>query len=235
MNPSEKIEFLKQRLRHDPIINAVVLNMIRVLGKVHPTDGGHQAHRDASALYREDFFHLYHLLWHIGAVINPQNIMEIGCRTGTSICHLLSAMPDHEGKHVVLFDAFIDVLNVSDEELTPITEKMVKANIEYLNLPVDKVKFVVGLSAETVPNYREENPDIRFDYILVDAGHTYELAKIDMENSAEMLAPGGVLLMDDLVVPSLHKLWNEFKAERRDEFLFAQNVVWHGLGVGVKK
>jgi len=235
MNTEEKIEYLKQSLRYDPVVNAAVLNVIRTLGKPYPHDGHYQGYRDVYDAFRADFFDLYHLLWHVGAVLNPQNIMEIGCRSGTSIIQLLSAMTYLDGKRVVLFDSFWgEKLGEGDSQ--PINESMVRANIAYMNIPIVIVEFVVGLSQETVPIYKRGNPDTKFDYILVDGAHDFASAKIDLENATKILAPEGLLLIDDIAVNrDLLILWNEFKAEHEDKFLFTQNFIWKGIGVAVKR
>ncbi len=233
MNAVEIFSYLKRSLHYDPIINAAVLNVHRTLEKVYPNDEIYGDYRAQYATYGEDFFDFFHLLWHIGAVINPKNIMEIGCRTGTSLVQLLSAMPNLAGKKVVVFDSFKhEILSPTDRRFC--SDKVVRANLEYLNLPTDMIQFVIGQSQETLPIWRRQNPNIKFDYILVDGGHAYEDEKIDMEHSAEMIAPGGVLLMDDLVAPHLHKLWNEFKASKGNEFLYAESFAWKGVGMAVR-
>ena len=143
-------------------------------------------------------------------------------------------MPSLAGKYVVVFDSFKhELLCHTDRRFC--SDRVVRANLEYLNLPTDIIQFVIGLSQETLPIWRGQNPNIKFDYILVDGCHTYEVEKIDMEHSIEMIAPGGVLLMDDLVAPHLHQLWNEFKALKGNDFLFAESFAWKGVGVAVKK
>lgn len=234
MNSAERFEYLKQSLHHDAVVNAAIFSVMRTLEKVYPTDSTYENYRSQSATYGKDFFDFYHLLWNIGAVINPKNIMEIGCRSGISLIQLLSSMPNLDGKRVVIFDSFLhETLSVTDKRIC--NEEVVRANLEYLNLPIDMVEFVVGLSQETIPSWRANNPDVTFDYILVDGGHAYDDERIDMENSAEMLAPGGVLLMDDIVNPELNALWNEFKAGNGSGLLFAESLSWKGFGVAVKK
>lgn len=240
MNASEKIGYLKQNLHHDPLAHSAVFSVIRTLSIVYPNDRHLETYRDLYVSHGKRFIDFYHLIWHIGAVLEPQNIMEIGCRTGISICQLLSSMPKLDGKRVVLFDCFWGE-PLSDLDNRHIDEKMVKANIRYLNLPTDMVEFVIGHSPETIADYRKKNPDIKFDYILIDGAHDYPTAKLDMKNSAEMLAPSGVMLMDDIASPGgdpgykLLDVWNEFKSERENDFLFTENFIIKGVGVAVKK
>jgi len=234
MNSAQRFEYLERRLSHDPVINSAVLNVTRTLEKVFSTDSTYQEYKDKYAEFGKGFFDFFHLLWNIGAVINPMNIMEIGCRSGTSLIQLLSSMPDLSGKRVVIFDSFLhETLSVTDKRIC--NEAMVRENLEYLNLPTEIIEFVVGLSQETVPAWKDKNPDVKFDYILVDGGHTYKNEKIDLENSSGMLAPGGVLLVDDIVAPPLHKLWDEFKAEQNSGFMFTESFLWKGVGVAVKR
>ena len=234
MNSAQRFEYLKQSLHHDPVINSAIFSVMRTLEKVYPSDSTYDNYRNQSATYGKDFFDFYHLLWNIGAVINPMNMMEIGCRSGVSLIQLLSSMPDLSGKHVVIFDSFKhETLSVEDKQIC--NEEVVRANLKYMNLPAGIIEFVVGLSQETIPAWKDKNPDVKFDYILVDGGHVYEDEKIDLANSSQMLAPGGVLLMDDIVAPPLHKLWDEFKAQQNSGFLFTESFLWKGVGVAVKR
>jgi predicted O-methyltransferase YrrM len=43
----------------------------------------------------------------------------------------------------------------------------------------------------------------RYDMIIVDGGHSYEIARLDIELSMKLLTPGGVLVVDDTDAPSV--------------------------------
>ena len=81
MNSAQRFEYLKQSLHHDPVVNSAIFSVMRTLEMVYPSDSTYDNYKDQSATYGKDFFDFYHLLWNIGAVINPTNIMEIGCRS----------------------------------------------------------------------------------------------------------------------------------------------------------
>jgi predicted O-methyltransferase YrrM len=43
----------------------------------------------------------------------------------------------------------------------------------------------------------------KYDVIIVDGGHSYEIARLDIELSLELLSPGGLLIIDDTDAPSV--------------------------------
>ena len=159
MNSAQRFEYLERSLRHDPIINSAIFSVMRTLEMVYPSDSTYDNYKEQSATYGKDFFDFYHLLWNIGAVINPVNIMEIGCRTGVSLIQLLSSMPDLSGKRVVIFDSFAhETLSVEDKRIC--NEEVVRANLKYMNIPAGIIEFVVGLSQQTVPAWIKKNPGV---------------------------------------------------------------------------
>jgi len=107
----------------------------------------------------------------------------------------------------------------------------VKRNLRHFNLPTDTLIFISGDSKETVPAYFKRHPEATFDYVLVDGAHDEETALIDLENVAPYVAPGGVLVFDDIGPESyrLGGVWDAFKAKHEHEFTFVE--VYHRKGV----
>jgi hypothetical protein len=58
--------------------------------------------------------------------------------------------------------------------------------------------LILGDSLKTVPAFHREHPELRFDVIFVDGGHSYAVAKGDLMNMRRMAAPKAWLLTDDL-------------------------------------
>lgn len=86
-----------------------------------------------------------------------------------------------------------------------------------------------------------------FDFIFVDADHTYEGVKQDFDNYFPMLADGGIMAFHDIVKPNpknhpdvmVHKWWTEVKdiystIEYIDMDFPSDWNPWGGIGVIVK-
>ena len=237
MNKVELLsEFIAGHLKHDPVANAAVFNILRILKARNPGDTYYEAYLGHLAKRPDTFVDYYHLLWQLAPRFEFKNVMEIGCRTGISICQFLSAMPDPKIPEVYLFDVFNDGF---------ISPEIVKMNLKALNLPVDKVHFIVGDSLKTVPrlDISEWNSldgkryPRGMDYILVDGCHEKDIARQDLENVVRLLASGGLLFFDDIAPDGcvLIDVWEDFKKAHAEEFFFHENLDGKGIGVGVKK
>jgi predicted O-methyltransferase YrrM len=59
--------------------------------------------------------------------------------------------------------------------------------------------LILGDSRTTIPNYLENNKDVKFDIIFIDGGHQYEIAKADMENCLHFAHKDTIVILDDTV------------------------------------
>ena len=212
----------------DPSINAAVFNILRTLKKLNKGDTYYENYQGHYRKYGENFYDYYHLLWEVGPKLNPHRMMEIGCRTGISICQLLASLYDYKDRKVVLFDTFADGF---------ISPELVKINLRHLNIPTEIIEFVVGNSLETVPKYKQDHPTEKFDYILVDGDHSTEGSSKDLENAYEMLAPNGILVFDDIAPDgmNLKSVWEAFKEKHKEGFEFNENYNGKGTSWMIKK
>jgi predicted O-methyltransferase YrrM len=60
-------------------------------------------------------------------------------------------------------------------------------------------EIVLGDSTVTLPKYIHENPGKQFDILFIDGGHTYEIAKADLENCAALSHSRSLVLVDDVI------------------------------------
>jgi len=54
-----------------------------------------------------------------------------------------------------------------------------------------------GYSSDTLASFHAAQPDFRADVILIDGGHHVDVIEQDWSYSSRMLAPGGVIFLDD--------------------------------------
>lgn len=203
-------------------LNAAIFHNLRALHSITPEDGyliNYLYHYQREG---EKFFDIYHLAFWWGTYKAPKKIMEIGTRTGLSLVQLLSPMMDYDGVRVVLFDLWADGLS---------TPELVKKHLNHLGIHTN-IEFYQGSSRETVPAFMETNKD-RFDWILVDGDHSPEGAMIDLENAVKLVAPGGVIVFDDIVEFDgvvLMPTWMAFKEKYCEDFTWHMDL--NGKGVG---
>jgi hypothetical protein len=77
--------------------------------------------------------------------------------------------------------------------------RYVRPALDYIAASFPHVKFtyVEGDSTKTMPEWIENNPDVKFDVIHVDGGHIEHCIKNDMINADKMVTPGGIVIVDD--------------------------------------
>ena len=198
---------------------AAIFNTLRILKKINPDDKYLEAYYWHYNKRQDIFTDLYHFLWWFGANHTPKKILEIGSRTGISICQLLSSVMFYEKiEKIVLCDNFSEIGS----------PEIILRNLEYLNIPTDKVEFIVGDSLEEIPKLTE-----KFDYILVDGCHDKPYATADLENVVDLINVGGYIAMDDLTPDgcSLQDVWDGFKVDNESTFVFSETHCGKGLGV----
>lgn len=185
-----------------------VINNIRILARHNRKD---YYYSELLALAdREYFFETYQVIAWAGIRLRPKRIMEIGTRNGGSLVQLLSMYHRYDGIRVVCFDLWREIGG----------PRAVRRNLEHMNIPHNMIEFVSGDSRKTVPDYVQRHPGMTFDYILVDGGHTIEIATTDLKNVKDLIAPGGILIFDD-IGPEGYKLidvWREFQSTCYDQF-----------------
>lgn len=214
------------------IPNEVIFNTLRILKRINPGDLYYENYLGHLNKRGKTFYDVYHFAW--GWVIDnhPKRILEIGVRTGISICQLLSAYLDYSSiEKIVLCDLFNDGF---------ISPNLVKLNLRTLNIPqtvIDKIEFLTGNSKYVIPEYIQKNPDAKFDYILVDGSHEKADARLDLENIKPLIAQEGVIVFDDLTPDgmSLDDVWQEFKLMYKDEFEWNEDMNGKGIGWAIKK
>ena len=208
------------------IPNEVIFSVLRIIKQGNPGDQYYEAYKGHLDKRGETFFDLYHFNWAWSIEHKPKHILEIGTRTGISICQLLSAYIDTSIiQRVVCCDVFNDGF---------ISPELVKHNLKLCGIPkevIEKVEFKVGDSKIEVPKLEGT-----FDYILVDGDHSREGARTDLENASKRVAQGGVIVFDDIGIDgcNLLDIWNTFKEAHKNEFEWNEDLNGKGLGWCIK-
>lgn len=167
------------------ILTTYILNNLRILKGKNPGDNYYDEYLRHFQRDGEDFADQYLFAIENVMVRQPKRILEIGVRTGLSLCNMLSAYIDHSCiERIVLVDQW------ADSYASP---EIVKMNLRAMNFPVLPIEFIVGDSLKEVPKLEGE-----FDYILVDGDHDKKVAAKDLRNVVRLCALGGVIVFDDI-------------------------------------
>jgi predicted O-methyltransferase YrrM len=76
----------------------------------------------------------------------------------------------------------------------------VNAAKEYIDATYpNRHNLILGDSRITIPIYLKNNKDSKFDIIFIDGGHTYEIAKTDMENCFHLAHKYTIVMLDDTI------------------------------------
>ncbi len=110
-------------------------------------------------------------------------IGEIGFNIGCSSYAFLSANPETQ---VISFD-------LGRHGCTKTAKKLIDKKFP------NRHTLIYGNSLETAPEFKTQNPDLRFDLVFIDGAHGYEAAKLDIANMRPLCTEKTVVVMDDLL------------------------------------
>lgn len=205
------------------IPSEVIFSVLRTLKAVNSGDQYYEAYLGHYAKQGKKFFDIYHFSWEWVIKNKPKRILEIGTRTGLSLCQLLSGYIHSEYdsiERIVCCDIFADGF---------ISPELVKLNLKTLNIPenvIEKIEFKVGDSKVEIPKLEG-----KFDYILVDGCHERESAKLDLDNVSNLINNNGVIVFDDIAPDgcNLIDIWLKWKHEQGNKFDYFED--FNGKGV----
>jgi len=206
------------------LLTSIVFHNLRILNGVTPRDTYIENYKWHLAKWGDDFFDVHSLAVYWGTYHHPEKIMEIGSRTGLSLAQLLSPYLDFTGLRVVVFDLFDDGLATAD---------LVRKHLSHLAIPTGFIEFYQGDSRTTVPEFKKTNTD-PFDWILIDGGHSQEIADVDLENVVDLVAKDGVIVFDDISATvesdgfNLKPSWERFKSKYSNRFDWYEDVAGKG-------
>jgi predicted O-methyltransferase YrrM len=150
------------------------------------------------------------------------NVMEIGFNAGHSAELFLE---NNKDLYLTSFDLGIHYTVIPAKEYIDRT---------YSN----RHKLILGDSKITLPNFINENKDIKYDIIFIDGGHDYETVKSDMNNCIKLSHKDTIILMDDTyftgewVNSGPTKVWTEYLEENkiieleRKQYSLGRGMCW---------
>ena len=211
------------------LLTGIIFENLRILHNITPRDTYIENYEWHRKRHGDKYFDLYHFAFWYGINFHPQNIIEIGTRTGLSLAQLLSGYLDYTNIEVVSFDRFDDGLS---------NPELVKKHLHALGIPDIKITFHIGDSNELFPKWKQNNSK-QWDWILVDGSHQKPWAMNDLENVKDIIKPGGILIMDDINASKedgidVPEIWAEFKSKYKSYFKFGEDRHGKGIGWGVK-
>jgi predicted O-methyltransferase YrrM len=71
---------------------------------------------------------------------------------------------------------------------------------QYIDLQYpNRHTLILGDSTKTIPEYIANNSDKKFDFIFIDGGHDYSIAKSDLENCFHFATKDTIVAIDDTI------------------------------------
>lgn len=93
----------------------------------------------------------------------------------------------------------------------------------------DRHTLILGNSTVTIPEYINQNPDTCFDFIFIDGGHQYEVARADLENCSKLAHKDTIVILDDTIFTAgLEQDWTTGPSRAWTELINSNRVVQLG-------
>ena len=159
-------------------------------------------------------------------LLRPKRALEIGVRRGFASCAIVTGFDDVE---MHLMDSWRPVYSDRPNPGPVLLREQLKAVGHHAN-----AHFHQGNSHILLPQLFGQDPLLKFDLVVVDGDHTESGADADLRDVFPHVAPGGVVIFDDLIHPQhryLLDLWHRWRDTLAGEFDFAEYLD-DGLGVG---
>jgi predicted O-methyltransferase YrrM len=189
--------------------------------------------RGMDAYYREgvrrfgenwNYRDIINTLFAASSTLQPKNYLEIGVRRGRSLCVVARGCPQ---VNITAFDMWMaNYAGMENPGPDFVRRELSKHGHQGDCMLID------GDSHITVPEYFGKHPRKQFDLMTVDGDHSEDGAWADLLATVPHLAPGGILVFDDIAHPThpyLYDVWKRTLAH----FTFLKSCEYTEAGYGV--
>ena len=150
-------------------------------------------------------------LYRVAKRLGPGNYVELGCYKGASAICMAQGIKDFNiDARVITVDAF------DGEALKPklagtfsietVRRAFEEQELDHIITPIR------GLTSSVASQYK----DTEFNFLFIDAGHTYEACKADFEAWSPFVRSGGEVAFHDTNMSSVDRVLTTINWDRRD-------------------
>lgn len=150
--------------------------------------------REDGFLYALDPEVLMALNQHLSAFASRPRTLETGCGLSTI---LFSRHAEHH-----------DCFTMANDQRSNYVQAHSDAEVE-------RITFHLGSSVETLPAF---SPAAPLDLVLIDGGHAYPIPELDYLYSRGWLKTGGLLIVDNIEIPTINHLFRVLRETPQFEF-----------------
>jgi predicted O-methyltransferase YrrM len=157
----------------------------------------------------------YRFLYELSKAMSPRWILETGTRLGLSAAQLAMGCPS----------AKVVTIDVDPKSKARFSDE---SNLKTLS-------NVIPITSDSRRAKELFPPDCKqFDLIYLDSDHTYDVVSAEFKLYSELLAPGGVVVFDDIALnPQMRRFWQEVPSPKV-ELNFLHTLEGAGFGAYVK-
>lgn len=141
-------------------------------------------------------------LYRLCREIEPKNVLEIGLAYGFSTLYFLAALSENkEGSHTAI-DPYQEMwhgIGLSQPKKVQMIERF---------------RFINDTSVSALTSFAKQKET--FDFIFIDGNHKFDDAFMDFALSAQLCPMGGVIIFDDMWMPSIRRAVSFIRKNRLD-------------------
>jgi predicted O-methyltransferase YrrM len=153
-------------------------------------------------LFEKDVTNIWLVLPYLARKLAVKRYLEIGVRRGFSMALVGGVVPKAT---LYGFDMWIKGYGKAENPGPELVLSEVAKSGHH-----GEIVFVEGDTASTLPNFKPPAP---FELILIDGNHTETAVYHDAVHCLKHLAPGGVLVLDDLQDSEVYRAWERVTSE----------------------